>query len=64
MHTGDNLVGFQSGREVVARVAAHEIAHNLGLSHIEDPVNLLDDGDQLNGTQVVSILDSGFTQTA
>ncbi len=40
-HVGDNLVGFEGGRAVVARVIAHEIAHNLGLSHVGGSNNLM-----------------------
>ena len=32
-YTGDNLLGFAGGRDVIASVMAHEIGHNLGLNH-------------------------------
>lgn len=42
IHVGDNLLGFQSGLEVIAGVVAHELAHNLGLEHvIGAPANLM-----------------------
>ena len=41
VHVGDNLVTFEEGRAGVARVIAHEIAHNLGLVHVAGSNNLL-----------------------
>lgn len=42
IHVGDNLLGFQAGIEVVAGVVAHELAHNLGLEHVDGaPANLM-----------------------
>lgn len=64
MHTGDNLPRFSNGQSVVARVAAHEIAHNLGLDHVSDQENLLDNGDELNNSQISTILNSSFAQTS
>ena len=40
-HTGSTLVTTPDFRELVARVAAHEIAHNLGLAHVSSANNLL-----------------------
>ena len=68
LHVGDNLVNFAGGREVVASVAAHEIAHNLGLFHVtNDPDNLLFSpgsgrtGDELTQSQINTIISSQFT---
>lgn len=62
MHVGDNLVNSASGRTVVSRVAAHEIAHNLGLHHINDSANLMDDGEELNASQINEVRDSVISQ--
>lgn len=61
MHSGDRLPGTVGGRSVLARVAAHEIAHNLGLTHIDDENNLMDRGREINAAQRQTILDSRFT---
>ena len=68
IHVGDNLLGFQAGLEVIAGVVAHEIAHNLGLEHVEASSNLLNSGNVVasNGNnfvttgQVNTILDSSL----
>ncbi|MEM7784161.1 MAG: hypothetical protein AAF623_12470 [Planctomycetota bacterium] len=63
-HVGDNLVTFESGRETIALIAAHEIAHNLGLSHVNIGNNLMNplpSQTNLNGGQVSTIRGSQFT---
>ncbi len=64
-HVGDNLVSFQSGRDVVAEVMAHEIAHNLGLFHNHIDGNLMAEdhgGTNLTAAQIQTIRDSEFSQ--
>ena len=62
IHNGDNLPGSSFGRSLVAMLAAHEIAHNLGLSHVNDDANLLDDGTELYDSQIATARASEFSQ--
>ena len=62
---GDDLPGFEAGREAIARVASHEIAHNLGLEHVPQTSNLLNPnitGTDLNQTQINTLIDSRFSR--
>ena len=61
---GDNLVGFEAGRDVIASVFAHEIAHNLGLTHVGGTNNLMStsgDSTALTSSQITTILNSSFS---
>ena len=65
---GDNLLTFETGREVVASVVSHEIGHNLGLFHIAEAENLMqeggspDPGERLNAAQIATAQGSNLTQ--
>ena len=62
MHVGDNVLNSSQGIETVATVAAHEIAHNLGLAHVDSATNLLGQGVELNDSQISTIRGSEFTR--
>lgn len=66
LQVGDLLPTFEEGRKAVARVAAHEISHNLGLEHVPTPSNLLHfpeiGGTQLNSSQIDQLIASRFSR--
>ena len=62
---GDNLVNFADGRATIASVTAHEIGHNLGLSHVAGNDNLLAEGGRstrLTQGQIDTILASPISR--
>lgn len=65
IHVGDRLVDTSSGRQTIAEVTAHEIGHNLGLSHVNTSNNLLaanGGGTDLTDSQINTILRSSLSQ--
>jgi len=63
---GDLLPGFDEGRKAIARVAAHELAHNLGLDHVSSPANLMHipeiTGTLLNDAQISQLIASRYSR--
>ena len=65
MHVGDDLVRTSGGRATIAEVTAHEIGHNLGLSHVNISNNLLvssGSGTDLTDSQINTILGSSLSR--